>query len=287
MTPPAPLRVLLVDDEPPARERLRRLLAALPGVTVAGEAGDGFDALEMVESLAPDALFLDVQMPEAGGLDVAASLPDGGPAVVFVTAYDQYALQAFDAAAVDYLLKPVDPARLERAIERLRSRLPARLPACLPARQAAAHRAGGRASTPVAAFAPSHETTLPPPSLPGPRRLLVAERGRVTMIECDAIAWLQAADNYVEVHVAGGRVQLLRRTLEGLLDDLGAGFARVHRSRAVALAAVAGVEARARGDAVVRLRDGTRLGCSRAHRAALTLALQGTADGPARPPQHR
>ena len=113
-----PLRLLIVDDEPPARARLRRLLQAQPGVQVVGEADSGLQALALADALRPDALLLDVQMPELGGLDVAASLPDraqGGPAVVFVTAYDAYALPAFDAAAVDYLLKPVDPARLARA----------------------------------------------------------------------------------------------------------------------------------------------------------------------------
>ncbi|HLL12844.1 MAG TPA: response regulator, partial [Rubrivivax sp.] len=122
-----PLRLLVVDDEPPARSRLIRLLAAEPGCAVIGQAGDGAHALQLAHELAPDALLLDVQMPEVSGLDVAASLPaatDGGPAVVFVTAFDRFALQAFDAAAVDYLLKPVDPARLRRALQRLRQRQP-------------------------------------------------------------------------------------------------------------------------------------------------------------------
>jgi two-component system LytT family response regulator len=231
------LRLLVVDDEPPARARLQRLLAALPGVMVVGEAGDGLQALALAESLRPDALLLDVQMPELGGLDVAASLPDGGPAVVFVTAFDDYALPAFDAAAVDYLLKPVDPARLARAIERLRQR---RRP--------------------------------PAPARPAATRLVVAERGRMRVIDCADLLWLQAADNYVELHTAQ-RLHLLRRTLDALLADLGPGFVRIHRSRAVALAAVAAVEAADRGNATVRLRDGTALGCSRAWRADLARAL--------------
>lgn len=231
-----PLRLLVVDDEPPARARLRRLLAALPGVQVVGEAGSGLQALALAESLRPDALLLDVQMPELSGLDVAASLPEDGPAVVFVTAYDDYALPAFDTAALDYLLKPVDPARLTRAIGRIRQRRP----------QTAAR--------------------------PAPARLVVAERGQLHVIDCSELLWLQAADNYVELHGAQ-RMHLLRRTLDGLLADLGPGFVRIHRSRAVALAAVSAVEAAGRGNATVALRDGTRLACSRPWREGLQRAL--------------
>jgi two-component system LytT family response regulator len=208
-------------------------------VLVVGEAGGGLQALALAESLRPDALLLDVQMPELGGLDVAASLPDGdrgGPAVVFVSAYDAYALPAFDAAALDYLLKPVDPARLARAIERLRRHRPAAAPR------------------------------------PAPERLVVSERGQVQVIDCRQLLWLQAADNYVELHTAQ-RLHLLRRTLDGLLADLGPGFVRIHRSRAVALAAVCVVEATERGNATVRLMDGTALACSRPWREGLHRAL--------------
>jgi two-component system LytT family response regulator len=238
---PEPLRLLIVDDEPPARARLRRLLATHADLQCVGEAADGLQALDMAEALRPDALLLDVQMPELGGLDVAASLPEraqGGPAVVFVTAFDAYALPAFDAAAVDYLLKPVDPTRLARALQRLRERQPAHA------------------------------------ARPAPGRLVVGERGRLQVIDCDALLWLQAADNYVELHTAD-RMHLLRRTLDGLLADLGPGFVRIHRSRAVALAAVTKVEAAERGNATVRLRNGTALACSRAWREGLEQVLRG------------
>jgi two-component system LytT family response regulator len=236
-----PLRLLVVDDEPPARARLKRLLAAFADVQVVGEAADGLQALALVDTLRPDALLLDVQMPELGGLDVAASLLDaaqGGPAVVFVTAFDAYALPAFDAAAVDYLLKPVDPARLARAIDRLRMQ-----------RSSASAR-------------------------PAAGRLVVSERGRLLVIDCRSLLWLQAADNYVELHTAE-RMHLLRRTFDGLLGDLGPGFVRIHRSRAVALAAVLKVEAAERGNATVRLSNGTALACSRAWRKGLEQALLG------------
>jgi two-component system LytT family response regulator len=234
------LRVLIVDDEPPARSRLRRLLASHPDVIVVGEAADGLEALAMTETLRPHALLLDVQMPELDGLDVAASLPDstqGGPAVIFVTAFDAYAVPAFDAAAVDYVLKPVDPARLARALQRLRA-----------GRPAAATR-------------------------PAPRRLVVDVRGQMLVIDCSSLVWLQAADNYVELYTAD-RMHLLRRTLDSLLADLGTGFVRVHRSRAVALSSVRSLASTERGSARALLSNGASVGCSPAGRLALEAALQ-------------
>jgi two-component system, LytTR family, response regulator len=236
------VRVLIVDDEAPARARLRRLLESLAGVEVAGEAADGAAALEQAEALRPDAIFLDVQMPEVSGFDVAASLPDDGPALVFVTAFDRYALQAFDTAAVDYLLKPVAPDKLERALQRLRA-----------ARSAARPQARQPSSA--------------------PQTLLIGDRGATHVVRCADIDHLRAADNYVEVHFHG-RQLLMRRTLAALLADLGPGFARCHRSAAVALAAVAAVLPRDKGDATLRLRSGAELPCSRQYRAALVARLQ-------------
>jgi len=188
------MRVLIVDDEPPARERLRRLLLAFPGVEVVAQARDGEEALAAIAAHAPDALFLDVQMPGPSGLDVAASLPEPAPAVVFVTAHDRYALQAFEAAALDYLLKPVEPERLARAVQRLHARLAAPRPPLRPA------------------------------------QLLVPDRGRTQVVAVADLLWLEAADNYVVLHTAE-RAPLLRRTLSGLLDDLGEGFVRTHAAR--------------------------------------------------------
>ena len=234
--------VLIVDDEALARARLRRLLAAHEGVEIVGEACDGAQALDQVTTLAPDAVLLDVQMPGASGLDVAASLPDPAPAVVFVTAFDHYAVPAFDAAAVDYLLKPVEPARLSLAIGRLRERIAAR-------------------SSVVASMALA------------PRQLLIPDRGRTHVVACDTIEWLEAADNYVVVH-AQGRAPLLRRPLEALLADLGDGFVRVHRSAAVALAHVLTIEVRDKGDALVHLRGGAQVPCSRRFRAGLAARFE-------------
>ena len=236
------MRALIVDDEAPARAKLRRMLARYDDVEVIGEASDGADALELVARLAPDVVFLDMQMPEIGGLDVAASMPDGGPAIVFVTAFDRYALQAFDTHAVDYLLKPVEPERLERAMHRLRA---------------------AAAGTP----------TPRPPIAEPPAQLLISERGRVQLVRCVDIESLRAADNYVDVQLAG-RTLLLRRTLEALLKDLGPAFMRTHRGAAVALAHVREVQPRGKGDATVVMASGAEVPCSRQHRAALLKRLQ-------------
>ncbi len=233
------MRLLIVDDEAPARSRMARLLQAFADVDVVGQARDGHEALQMVASLRPDALLLDVQMPGPDGLAVAASLAEPAPAVVFVTAYDHYAAQAFDTEAVDYLLKPVEPERLARAMERLRARL----------------QAPGRTVAPV------------PPS-----QLLIADLGRVLVVSVADIGWLEAADNYVVVHHAQG-APLMRRTLAGLLADLGPGFVRTHRGAAVALAHVAQVQRLPKGDAAVLLRGGARVPCSRQYRAALMAGL--------------
>jgi two-component system, LytTR family, response regulator len=231
------MRVLIVDDEAPARARLRRLLTPHGDVQIVGEAHDGEDAMRQAAALLPDALFLDVQMPRAGGLDVAASLPDPAPSVVFVTAFDQYAVQAFDAAAVDYLLKPVEPERLDRALQRLRGRLGA------------------------------------PNFRPAPSKLLIADRGRTHVVPVAQILWLEAADNYVVVHTER-QAPLMRRTLAALLDDLGPGFVRTHRRAAVALAHVVALTPLDKGDATVVVRGGANVPCSRQHRAALVERLR-------------
>jgi len=236
------VRVLIVDDEEPARAKLRRMLAALPDVEVVAEASSGDDALALIPQCGPDVVFLDVQMPEVDGFEVAASLPDDGPSVVFVTAFDRYALKAFEAGAVDYLLKPVEPERLERAVQRLRN--------------------GGRA----------RRTTF------APQRLLVVDRGCTHVVPCADIEWLEAADNYVNIHV-GGRSLLMRRTLESLLADLAPRLVRTHRGAAVAPACVAALRARGRGDATIVLRSGAEVPCSRQYRAVLAQRLQDLATG--------
>jgi two-component system LytT family response regulator len=233
------MRALIVDDEAPARNKLRRMLRTFDDVEVVGEASDGGAALTLAAQLHPDVIFLDVQMPEVDGFDVAASLPDDGPALVFVTAFDRYALAAFDTHASDYLLKPVEPERLERAIKRLR--------------------ASARSEVRPSAAAP-------------PAHLLIGDRGATHVVRCVDIEWLQAADNYVNVHLKG-QTLLMRRTLESLLKDLAPAFVRTHRSAAVALSCVQAVRPRGKADAIVVLHSGTEVPCSRQHRAALIAHL--------------
>lgn len=232
------MRALIVDDEAPARAKLRHMLGAFPDLKVIGEAADGARALALAAELRPDVIFLDVQMPEIDGFDVAASLPDDGPAIVFVTAFDQYALRAFDAQAADYLLKPVEPERLERTVQRLRKS------------------AGGAGRQPIGM----------------PAKLAIVDRGTTHIVHCADIEWLEAADNYVDIHLAG-RSLLLRRTLTALLRDLGPAFLRTHRSFAVALNAVDAVRTRQKGDATVVLRSGAEVPCSRQYRDTLMRSL--------------
>lgn len=242
------MRVLIVDDERPARDKLRRLLAREAGIAAIEEARDGVEALQLTASFAPDVLFLDIQMPEVSGIDVAASLPSPAPLVVFVTAYDDYAVRAFDACAVDYLLKPYDSERLQRALQRVRERLLVRTPA---APQPGATALAGQ---PV-------------------RQLLVTQRGVTQIVRTDQIAWLETADNYVVLHTPSGS-PLLRQTLSGLLATLGPAFIRCHRRAAVRLACVTSMAVDDKGDGELILAGGMRAPLSRQHRAAIAAALR-------------
>ena len=254
------LRVVVADDEPLILADLVRLLAATPGVAVVGQARNGLEALDLVSSSAPDALFIDVQMPALDGFGVVAELePDTAPAVVFVTSFDQYAIRAFDAHAVDYLLKPFDPARLQLAVERVRTRVAgnraealARTIAALPAR--------------VASSAPRYLERL-------------AARGvrRTVLLDVASIHWIESADNYVRLHTADGG-HLSRRTmrdLEGTLDPRR--FARIHRGTIVALDQVRELRPLGDGDHELRLRDGTRLQLTRSYKEGFAALFGGIA----------
>jgi two-component system LytT family response regulator len=245
-----PLRVVIVDDEPIARRRLRRLLGETDSVDVVGEAGDAAAALERVRSTCPDLVLLDVQMPVADGFTVAARLPAPAPLVVFVTAFDRYAVQAFEIHAVDYLLKPVARDRLVEAIARARERLAGRAPAQMIGRIV--------------------EALRPPRPLD---RVPIRARGRVELVDVGAIDWISAADNYVTLH-CGGRSYLLRETLsrfEAGLDPMR--FVRVHRSTIVRLDAVVRLASAQRGDYEVTLRDGATVTLSRTYRARFEEAV--------------
>lgn len=239
------MRVLIVDDEAPARARLHRMLAQEPDVSCVMHACDGIEALALVDSARPDLLFLDVQMPGCSGIEVAASLPQPAPLLVFATAYDAYALRAFDANAVDYLLKPFDRERLQRSLARVRERLAGKLAPAGVAQALAAHTV---------------------------RQLLVSERGVTRVVRVEHIGWIETADNYVMLHTADGHA-LLRQTMGGLLVQLGGAFVRCHRRAAVQLGFVEQVVALDKGDATLLLRGGMRVPCSRQYRAALMVAL--------------
>lgn len=280
------MRILIVDDERPARDKLRRLLELEPDITAIGEARDGVDALEQLPAFAPDLLLLDIQMPEINGLDVAASLPVPAPLVVFVTAYDDYAIRAFDANAIDYLLKPYDQQRLRRALDRARARLPhgaLASPSASPGpalpRAASSLSASPPCtpSTPSVPINPVTPATTPSsatsPTLPAPVQLLVPERSGMRVVRVQDIQWIETADNYVVLHTADAQ-PLMRQTLAGLLDKLGPRFVRCHRRAAVQLDWVAGIEVLDKGDGELLLRGGARVPCSRQFRNEVVARLQ-------------
>lgn len=236
------IRAVVADDEAPAREKLERWVAGQPGMTVAGSAEDGLSAAQCIERLRPDVAFLDVQMPTLSGLQVAAQLePSSAPLVVFVTAFDEHAVKAFDLNAVDYLLKPYDRDRFERTVQRVRERLHAH-------QSGAAAVAIGRARTPSC------------------ERLLVPDGERLQLIDATSVEWLEADDNYVHVHTAT-RAYLLRRTLQDLLSQLGEQrFVRIHKSMAVNLGSIGSLTPLFKGDYEIHLRNGRTLRLSRRYR---------------------
>jgi two-component system LytT family response regulator len=246
------LRALIVDDEAIARRRVRRLLRNVDGMEIAGECGDGPSALATIAEARPHLMFLDVQMPGLDGFDVVARLPaERTPAVIFVTAFDRYALRAFDVHAVDYLLKPIAPARFRLAIERARDRI------------ARGDRQPGLGGL-VRQIQEARKYLT---------RLSVRERGRVVLVDVQTIEWIQAADNYVTVHAAGGEY-LLRETLATLERQLDPErFVRIHRSTIVSLDRITELEPSSHGDFDVLLRDGKRLTLSRSWREHVERAL--------------
>ena len=244
---PEPLRVLLVDDEAPARALLREYLGAIPGVEVAGECANGFEAMKAITELEPDLLFLDVQMPKLDGFEVLELLEPGGPAVIFCTAYDEYALRAFEVHAVDYLLKPFGRERLGEAVARARDRI------------AQGGRAGSGETLPsgaaLAAAARGKGRHV--------ERIVVRDGAQVHVVPVERVDYVEAQDDYVAIH-EGERTHLKHQALSELAESLDPSrFVRVHRSFLVNVERVARVELLAKDQRVVILRDGRQLPVSR------------------------
>lgn len=240
----AKIRVLLVDDEPLARSNLKFLLRRDPEVESIAEAGSGAEAVASIRSMRPDLVFLDVQMPECGGFDVVEILKTDGvlPVIVFVTAYDEYALHAFDAGALDYLLKPVDEPRFALALTRAKERLASR-----------EHSVGGAQVVLAAEEA----------------RLSVRSAGHEVYVRIPDIDWVEAADYYVCLHV-GPKSHLLRRSMAELERDLDPHlFCRIHRSTIVNLRRVRALQIDSAGEYEVLLEGGQKLRLSRRFRKDL------------------
>ena len=231
--------VLIADDEPMARRGVRQLLAAFPQFSVVGECRNGAEVLATLETVKPDVLFLDVQMPGLSGFDVIAKrTPERMPAVVFLTAYEEFALRAFEAQALDYLVKPVAEQRFAATMKRLMRSLGKR-----------------------------------PAAAPDARIAVATARGTV-LLSLTEIDWIEAADNYARVWI-GTRSYLLRQSLAHLESRArDQGFVRAHRSALVSLGAVRELRSSEEGDLVLVLRSGTTIPVSRRRRAAVAAAIR-------------
>jgi two-component system LytT family response regulator len=255
-----PIRTIIVDDEPAARDAIRSLLADDPEFLVVGESPDGLSALTAIRDEAPELVFLDVQMPAMDGFALLRQLdPAQLPVVVFVTAYDRYALQAFDAHALDYLLKPFDDQRFRRAVAR--------------AREGVGQARLGRAGQQLRAML-EEVSQAPARAEPGGGgRLLIKADGRTTVLALDEIDWVEAEGDYVRVH-AGKVSHRFRDTLTRVEARLPADrFVRIHRSVIVQIARIMELQPYFRGDQVVVLRDGTSLRLSRSYKSHLEQVL--------------
>lgn len=259
------LRTLIVDDEPLARDGMRMHLSREPDVEIVGEAADGVQAVEAIQALRPDLVFLDVQMPEVDGLEVVERIGAARmPAVIFATAYHQHAVRAFELHAVDYLLKPVTEERVRNAMTRARLRLATRgeeelttrLEALLEDLRALHARAG-------------EPGEAPPPPKKYAAWISVSGRTSTQLVRVEDVDWFEAEGNYVRLHV-GKVTHLIRSTLRAMGDQLDpATFIRIHRSTIVNVNRIREIQPWFGGDYIALLHDGRQLRVSRSHREQL------------------
>jgi two-component system LytT family response regulator len=252
------IRALIVDDEPLARDRIRSLLEKEEGVTIVGECANGKEAVEKIDGESPDLVFLDVQMPDLDGFGVLENVErDRLPMVVFVTAFDEYAVKAFEVHALDYVLKPFDRDRFAKAMDRVRTEI---------VRRETDGREVDRRLLALLEEIEDRRLKLD--------RIVVKSGGRVFFLRADEIDWIEAAGNYVELHV-GKDSHLLRETMNRLESRLDADrFLRIHRRIIVNLERIKQLEGVSHGEYVVVLKDGIRLGSSRGYRDGLQKLLE-------------
>jgi len=252
------IRAIIVDDEPLARKRIRDLLTAAADVEVVAECANGGDAIKAIEASVPDLLFLDIQMPKVGGFDVLEKIGVGRvPVVVFVTSYDQFALKAFEAQALDYLMKPFDDQRFNTTLQRARARLADRQ----------------RGDIDVRLNALLEEVRGQRGYL---KRLAVTMGNRSIFIRSRDIDWIGAERNYIRVY-SGGKGHLLRESLSNIETELDpAMFCRIHRSTIVNIEKIQSIETTFRGEYVVILQDRTKLTAGRSYRNNLHALLRRT-----------
>ena len=245
------IRTLIVDDEPLARERLVSLLSAEPDIEVVGQCRDGEEAVTSITDLSPGLVYLDVQMPQMNGFEVIEAVgSEKMPLVIFVTAYDQHALRAFQVRALDYLLKPFDRERFAEAVQRAR-------------KQIERNETGDLGKRLLALVKDLRKDQ------PKAERLVVKSGGRLFFLRADEIDWVEAAGNYVRLHV-GTDVHMLRETMNSIESRLNPElFVRIHRSHIVNIERIKELQPWFNGDYVVILRDGTRLTLSRGYREKL------------------
>ncbi|MEC8511023.1 MAG: LytTR family DNA-binding domain-containing protein [Planctomycetota bacterium] len=248
----ARIRVLVADDEPAARAALTSLVTADPNLELVAECADGSEALSRATELAPDLLILDVRMPGVTGLEVVAALPeDRRPLVVFATAHDDHAVDAFELHAVDYLLKPFDDERFRKALERARARWSDEGP------EAGRERLEGVLQD------------------RGEDRIVVPREGSMVLVPFDELEWIEAADQYVRLHLLDGREELMRASMGHLEKRLGGGtFMRVHRSAIVRVDRVVELSSATSGTGRIRLRGGAEVPVSRTRLALVRRALR-------------